>query len=80
MASDFMDSASERGMALEAQAGATKIIPMHLLAIKTRGKDARCRLSQCVNGQSDVRDAWKSQSHAEKVAVKKKKPVPRPTP
>ncbi len=75
-----MDSASERCMALGAQAGATKIIPMHLLAIKTAVKTLDAVYHNVFNGQSDVLGAWKAQSHAEKVAVKKKKPAPPPTP
>lgn len=75
-AANFDASAGEQGSALGKQTGATELIPTQIKTIKSAVKTLDALYENTYSGQPDVIGAWKSQSHVEKVASKKKSAAP----
>ena len=71
----FEDSEGEQGTALASQAGATAAIPGFLKQIKGAVKTFDSIFHNVFKGDPETLGAWKTASHVEKVAVKKKKVV-----
>ena len=76
----FEESQGEQGTALASQAGATAAIPGFLKQIKGTVKTFDSIFHNVFKGDPETLGAWKTASHVEKVAVKKKTVnVPAPT-
>jgi hypothetical protein len=74
-AHEFEGSQGEQGTALASQAGATAAIPGFLKQIKGAVKTFDSIFHNMFKGDPETLGAWKTASHVEKVAVKKKKVV-----
>ena len=72
----LQNSAGEQGGALGEQVGATTAIPGYIKNLKSAVKTLDAIYHNVFAGDAETLGAWKSQSHIEKLPVKKKPPTP----
>ena len=79
-ADNFQAAAGDQATAKGEQAGATQAIRVHLRKVKSAVKTLHAIYHNVFAGDAEMLGQWRTQSHVEKVASKKKPKTPTPPP